>query len=102
MTKLADELMPPDTFEATMAYFPVRQKTKSRDIAYAFWVLGQPASNISEQYACSKQNVVKVLARFGQAFERYTAAQRNLQGNPSAAPAAPAPAKKTAAKKAAG
>ncbi|MGJ7512395.1 hypothetical protein [Variovorax sp. GT1P44] len=75
-TKLSETLMPPDEFEATMLYFVVRQGN-SRDIAHAYHVLGMPASTIASQYGCSKQNVVKVLARFATAYERYNLGKRN-------------------------
>lgn len=94
-TKLSETLMPPDEFEATMLYFVVRQGN-SRDIAHAYHVLGMPASTIASQYSCSKQNVVKVLARFAAAYERYNAGKRNAAANDAAAKPA---AKKVAAKK---
>lgn len=113
MTKLAQELMKPEVFEATMAYFPVRGGN-SRNIAYSFWVLGMPASGITSTYGCTKQNVVKVLDRFAQAYERYVAAVQNSQAAPISdlppvlldekpkAPAKKAAVKKAAAKKSAG
>lgn len=77
MTKLAETLMTPEEFEATMVYFPTRVG-KSREIAHAFHVLGQPATNVAAQFTCSKQNVTKVLARFAAAYARYNQVRRHL------------------------
>lgn len=114
MTKLASTLMTPEEFEATMVYFPTR-KGQSRDIAHAYHVLGQPASVVALNFGCTKQNVVKVLARFTTAYERYNQVRRNLdnadarlqaaeaadEGTPTAAKKAAPAAKKAPAKKAA-
>ncbi|MDP9897335.1 DNA anti-recombination protein RmuC [Variovorax boronicumulans] len=130
MTKLAETLMTPEEFEATMVYFPTRVGN-SREIAQAYHVLGQPATKVAEQFDCSKQNVVKVLARFAKAYERYNQVRRHLNAAdarkvkeieslkttiaektvsspaktpakkaPAKVPAKKAPAKKTPAKKA--
>lgn len=77
MSKLAESLMTPEEFEATMVYFPTRVGN-SREIAHAYHVLGQPASAVAVQFDCTKQNVVKVLARFTKAYERYNQVKRNL------------------------
>lgn len=95
MTKFSETLMSPEEFEATMNYFLVRTGN-SRDIAHAYHVLGMPASSIAAQFSCTKQNVVKVLARFSTAYERYNAGKRNAAANDAAATPA---AKKVAAKK---
>lgn len=83
-----------------MAYLPTRTG-RSREIAFAFHILGQRASAIAAQFDCSTQYVVKVLARFAIAHDRATTVRRHLARHGVTAPVyAPAPAvsKKVAAK----
>lgn len=77
MTLLAEKLLTPAEFEEVMVYFPTR-KGDSRDIAFNFYVLGQPATAISATFQCTKQNTIKAISRFASALERYHQAKRNL------------------------
>ncbi|MDP9902429.1 hypothetical protein [Variovorax ginsengisoli] len=120
MTRTTETLMTPEIFEATMPYFITRAGGHSKEIAFAHYVLGLRTALIMERVGTSKQNIVKTLARFADAYDKYQQASRNIasaqslvaelwpQNDPSftqpptakPAPAKKAPAKKAAAKKA--
>jgi hypothetical protein len=78
MTRSAETLMTPELFEAVMPYFLTREGGQSKQIAFAHYVLGYPSVYIMEKVGTTKQNIVRTLARFAEAYDKYQQAQRNL------------------------
>ena len=73
MTKaiLTDKLLTQEEFDGAMAHVRLRgESSLTRTLAHAYHVLGLQISIIPAQYNCTRQNLVRALQRFAEAYMR--------------------------------